>query len=113
MISTKKGLVHSNFEVRCYKWFRWYYEMLYIFVLSVACMNDLWDVNRCCTILYRLNLKITYIIFNNSVPTAKKTQYVFTVKITLLMRFKEVIAVYSENIKHKYKLWNKCRIIYC
>jgi hypothetical protein len=37
------------------------------------------------------------LLFNNSVRTAKKTQHFTIAKISLLMLFKEIIAVYAEN----------------
>jgi hypothetical protein len=47
-----------------------------------------------------LKLKLVYIIFKNSVRTAKKTQHFTITKINLLTMCKEIIAVHSEN---KYK----------
>jgi hypothetical protein len=44
-----------------------------------------------------LKPKLILIIFNNSVRTAKKTQCITITKINLLMMFKEIIVVYSEN----------------
>jgi hypothetical protein len=41
--------------------------------------------------------KLVLIIFNNSVRTAKKTQLFTITKISWLMLFKKIIAVYSEN----------------
>jgi hypothetical protein len=44
-----------------------------------------------------LKPKLVYIIFNNSVRTIKKTQPITIMRISRLMLFKEVIAVYGEN----------------
>jgi hypothetical protein len=46
---------------------------------------------------YRLKPKLVFIIFNDSVRTAKKTQLFTITKINWLTLFKEIIAVYSEN----------------
>jgi hypothetical protein len=49
------------------------------------------------------------LLFHNLVRTAKKTQRFTITKINLLMVFKEIIAVYTENhTKHK-----KCRLTDC
>jgi hypothetical protein len=47
-------------------------------------------------------------IFKNSVRTAKKTQVFTITKTNLLMLFKEIIAVYSEN--HTKHINTKCRV---
>jgi hypothetical protein len=44
-----------------------------------------------------LKPKLVYIIFKNSVRTAKKTQHFTITKVNWLMMFKEIIAVCSEN----------------
>jgi hypothetical protein len=44
-----------------------------------------------------LKTKFILIIFKYSVRTAKKTQPITITKISWLMLFKEIIAVYSEN----------------
>jgi hypothetical protein len=44
-----------------------------------------------------LKSKLVWIIFKNSARTAKKTQHFSVTKINLLMLFKKIIAVYSEN----------------
>jgi uracil DNA glycosylase len=44
-----------------------------------------------------LKLKLILIIFNHSVLTSKKTQSITITNIILLMLFKEIIAVCSEN----------------
>jgi hypothetical protein len=44
-----------------------------------------------------LKPKLGYIIFKNPVRTAKKTQLSTITKISWLMPFKEIIAVYGEN----------------
>jgi uracil DNA glycosylase len=43
--------------------------------------------------------KLTWIIFKNSVFTAKKTELFSITKIKWLITFKETITVYSENQK--------------
>jgi hypothetical protein len=49
--------------------------------------------------------KLVYIMFKNSVRTAKKIQHLAITKINWLMLFREIIAVYNENhTKHKYKM---------
>jgi hypothetical protein len=54
----------------------------------------------------RENLKsyLVWIIFKNSVRTAKKTQLFTITKINLLTLFKEIIAVYRENHTKQYKM---------
>jgi hypothetical protein len=48
-----------------------------------------------------LRPKVFYIIFKNSVRTTKKTLHFTITKINWLTLFKEIIAVYSENLtKH-------------
>jgi hypothetical protein len=48
-----------------------------------------------------LKLKLVYVLFNNSVRTAKKTQHFTVTKIDRLTLFKEIIAVCGEsNTKH-------------
>jgi hypothetical protein len=44
-----------------------------------------------------LKTKLVYMIFKNSVRTAKKTLHVTITKINWLILFKEIIDVYSEN----------------
>jgi hypothetical protein len=44
-----------------------------------------------------LKLKLFYIIFKNSVRTAKKTPHFTVTKFNRLTPLKEIIAVYSEN----------------
>jgi hypothetical protein len=44
-----------------------------------------------------LKPKLSAILFNNSVRTAKKTPHFTVTKINRLTLFKEIIAVYSEN----------------
>jgi hypothetical protein len=44
-----------------------------------------------------LNPKLAEIIFKNSVRTAKKTQHFSITKVSWLILFREIIAVYSEN----------------
>jgi hypothetical protein len=52
-------------------------------------------------ISYILKPKLVYLIFKNSVRTAKKTQHFTITKVNWLTLFKEIIAVYSENhMKH-------------
>jgi lipoate-protein ligase B len=52
--------------------------------------------------------KLVWIIFENSVRTAKKTQHFTITKINWLTLFKEIIAVYTENhTKHINKLCGK------
>jgi hypothetical protein len=54
--------------------------------------------NRCSS---PLKPKLAWIIFNDSVRTAKKTQHFTITKINWLTLFKEIIAVYIENhMKH-------------
>jgi hypothetical protein len=52
---------------------------------------------ECSKTLINLKPKLVCIIFKDSVFTAKKTQLVSITKITWLILFKEIIAVYSEN----------------
>lgn len=40
-----------------------------------------------------------HVIFKNSVHTSEKTQHLSTAKIKCLTMFREIIGVYSENIK--------------
>jgi hypothetical protein len=47
--------------------------------------------------LLPLKSKLAWIIFKNSVRTAKKTLHFTITKINWLTLFKEIIAVYSEN----------------
>jgi hypothetical protein len=47
----------------------------------------------------RLKPKLVYIIFKNSVLTAKKTQLFTIKKINWLMAFREIIAIYSNHMK--------------
>jgi hypothetical protein len=47
--------------------------------------------------LVGLKPKLVYIIFKNSVRTAKKTPYFTITKINCLTLFKEIIVVYSGN----------------
>jgi hypothetical protein len=54
-----------------------------------------------------LKPKLVWIIFKNSVRTAKKTQHFSIARINWLTLFKEVIAVYSEN--HTRPINTKCR----
>jgi hypothetical protein len=42
-------------------------------------------------------MKLVYIVFKNSVRTSKRTPILTITKISWLMLFKEIIAVYSEN----------------
>jgi hypothetical protein len=49
------------------------------------------------TLINLLKLRLVYLIFKNSVCTAKKTPHFTITKINLLMLFKEIIADYSEN----------------
>jgi hypothetical protein len=44
-----------------------------------------------------LKPKFMYMIFKNSVRTAKKTQHFTIIKMNWLTLFKEIIAVYGEN----------------
>jgi hypothetical protein len=44
-----------------------------------------------------LKPKLIYVIFKNSVRTAKKTPHFTVTKINRLTLFKEIIAVYSED----------------
>jgi hypothetical protein len=45
-----------------------------------------------------LKSKLVLIIFKHSVRTSKKAQHVTITKIKKLMPFREIIAVYSENL---------------
>jgi hypothetical protein len=57
-----------------------------------------------------LKPKLIWIIFKNPICTAKKTQHFTISKINLLMLFKEIIAIYTENnTKH---INTKCWAIY-
>jgi hypothetical protein len=47
-------------------------------------------------------------LFKNSVRTSKRTQHFTLTKISWLMLFKEIIAVYSEN--HAKLTNTKCRV---
>jgi hypothetical protein len=53
-----------------------------------------------------LKLKLVWIIFNNSVRTAKKTQHFIITKINWLMLFKEIITIYSENHTKPLQWWS-------
>jgi hypothetical protein len=44
-----------------------------------------------------LKLKLIFTVFKHSVFTSKKTKPITITKISWLMLFKEIIAVYSEN----------------
>jgi hypothetical protein len=58
-----------------------------------------------------LKPKLVYIIFKNSVRTAKKPQHFTITKNDLSMLFKEIIAVYCENYtKH---VSTKCSVTNC
>jgi hypothetical protein len=58
-----------------------------------------------------LKLKLIQIVFKNSVHTTKKTQHFTITKINLLMLFKEMIPVYSEN--HMKPINTEWRVIDC
>jgi hypothetical protein len=58
-----------------------------------------------------LKLKLDWIIFKNSVRTAKKTWHFTITKINQLTLFKEIIAVYCEN--HRKHINMKCRNTDC
>jgi hypothetical protein len=58
-----------------------------------------------------LKPKLDYIIFKNSVCTAKKTQHFTITKINWLTLFKEIIAVYNEN--HTKHINIKLRVTDC
>jgi hypothetical protein len=64
-------------------------------------------------IKFRINplKKLAYLIFTNSVRTAKKTQRFYITKINWLMLFKKITAVYSEN--HTKPINTKCRVTDC
>jgi hypothetical protein len=49
------------------------------------------------TVINPLKMKLVYILFKNSVRTSKRTPHFTITRINLLMLFKEIIAVYSEN----------------
>jgi hypothetical protein len=55
-----------------------------------------------------LKPKLVYVIFNNSVRAAKKTQHFTITKINWLTLFKEIIAVYREN--HTTLINTNCRV---
>jgi hypothetical protein len=60
-------------------------------------------------IIYQLELKLIWIMFNNSVPTTKKTQYFSITKINWSMLFKEIISLFWELYEtHKYNVLEKC-----
>jgi hypothetical protein len=65
----------------------------------------------CINTINPLQPNLVYIIFKNSVRTAKKTQHFTITKINWLTLFKEIIAVYGENhtkhINTKYRV-NGC-----
>jgi hypothetical protein len=47
---------------------------------------------------------LAWVIFKNSVRTAKETPHSTITKINWLTLFKEIITVYSENHKNEYKM---------
>jgi hypothetical protein len=82
-------------------------------VVQQRCGGHYWNVcvrNRN-TAFKPLNPKLIWIIFKNSVRTAKKTQHFTITKINWLTLFKEIIAVYSEN--HTKHINAKCRVTGC
>jgi hypothetical protein len=63
------------------------------------------------TLFNPLKTKLVYILFKNSVRTSKTTPHFTTTTNNLLMLFKEIIAVYSEN--HANPINTKCSITDC
>jgi hypothetical protein len=53
-----------------------------------------------------LKTKLVYILFKNSVRNSKRTPNFTITKINWLMLFKEIIAVYSENLAKP--IYTKC-----